>query len=240
MLMLSSIVYATYQRSGKFLYNFSIMTEMGTYASYAVMQELNRREFRRKLELFPAEQRHFVTLSEGIIGAANAKRIDETPAAVVRDGEAFAAELLEMIDPGQDASFREVLEACLIATMKNELRFCCANCSNFDACIDLDNLGVGHLFKKRSEGSDSEEIKTDIADRLDAALQRTPHLEADDAQALCTDFRHHTTTSSIGNVFNRYADIAAELQLSFGIDYRKIQQEMISLNMDFYAKYPKQ
>jgi len=212
------------------------MTEIRTYASYAVLQELNRREFRRKLELFPAELRHYVILSEGIIGAANAKRIAETPASVVRDGEDFAAELLEIIDPGQDASFREVLETCLIMTMKDELRFCCANCTNFDACIDLDNLAVGRFFKQRSEGHDSEELKKEIAGRIDSALQKTPHLEADDAQSLCKDFRHQYTASSIGAVFNRYADIAAELQLSLGIDYRKIQQEMISLNMDFYAK----
>lgn len=216
------------------------MTEMRTYASYAVLQELNRREFRRKLELFPAELRHYVILSEGIIGAANAKRIEETPASVVRDGEDFAAELLEMVNPGQDASFREVLETCLINTMKSELRFCCVNCSNFDHCIDLENLGVGHLFKERSEGHDSEELKKEIAERIDHALQKTPYLEENDAQSLCKDFRHHTTASSIGGIFNRYADIAAELQLSLGIDYRKIQQEMISLNMDFYAKYPKQ
>ena len=213
---------------------------MRTYASYAVLQELNRREFRRKLGLFPAEQRHFVILSEGIIGAANARRVEETPEAVVRDSEDFAAELLEMIDPGQDASFREVLEACLIETIKGELRFCCPNCSNFGACIGLDDLSVGRLFRDRVEGQDSEELKKEIAGRIGHALQKTPHLEADSAQLLCGDFRHQHRSSSIGSVFNRYADIAAELQLSFGIDYRKIQQEMISLNMDFYAKYQEQ
>lgn len=212
------------------------MTEIRTYASYAVSQELNRREFRKKLDLFPAELRHYVILSEGIIGAANAKRVAGTPAAVVRDGEAFAAELLDMINPGQDDLFRGVLETCLIETMKDELRFCCSNCENFEACIDLENLSVGHLFRDRAEGRDSDELKKEIAARIGQALQKTPHLEADAAQLLCKDFRHQYTASSTGDVFSRYADIAAELQRSHGIDYRKIQQEMISLNMDFYAK----
>ncbi len=212
------------------------MEELKTYSSYAVLQELNRREFRKKLDLFPAELRHYVILSAGIIGAENAKRVEETPAAVVKDGEDFAAELLGMISPGQDDAFRGVLENCLIETMKDELRFCCSNCSNFDTCIDLKNLSVGHLFRERSEGQDSDELKREIALQIDHALQRTPHLETDRAHILCKDFRHQYTAASIGDVFNRYADIAAGLQLSFGIAYKKIQQEMISLNMEFYAK----
>jgi len=216
------------------------MTEMKIYASYALLQELNRREFRRKLVLFPDELRHYVILSAGIIGAANAKRVDETPAAVVKDGVDFAAELLDMVNPGQDDAFRGVMETCLIETMKDELRFCCSNCANFNACIDLENLPVGHLFKELTEGQDSDELKREIALRINSALQKTPYLEADDAQNHCNDFRHQYTASSIGDVFNRYADIAAEFQQSFGIDYRKIQQQMISLNMDFYAKHQKQ
>lgn len=213
------------------------MNNMNIYASYAVLQELNRREFRRKLAPFPDEQRHNVMLSAGIIGAANARRIDETPAAVVRDGVNFAAELMAMIDPAQDDAFKGVLETCLIETMKDEMRFCCSNCSNFNACIDLENLAVGPLFKALTEGQDSDELKKEISLRIDTALLNTPYLEADDAQNLCKDFRHQSRASSIGEIFNRYADIAAELQQSFGIDYRKIQQEMITLNMDFHAKY---
>ena len=212
------------------------MKELDTYSSYAVLQELNRREFRKKLDLFPAEQRHYVILAAGIIGAENAKRVEETPAAVVKDGGDFAAELLGMISPGQDDAFKGVLETYLIETMKDELRFCCSNCSNFNACIELENLSVGQLFKERSEGQDSDELKREIALQIDHALQRTPHFETDSAHILCKDFRHQYTASSIGDVFNRYADIVAGLQHSHGIDYRKIQQEMISLNMDFYAK----
>ncbi|MDP2157962.1 MAG: hypothetical protein Q8K68_09670 [Nitrospirota bacterium] len=216
------------------------MKEDKTYSSYAVLHELSRREFRKKLDLFPAELRHYVILAAGIIGAENAKRIEETPAAVAKDGKDFAAELLDIVRPEQDDAFREVLETYLVETMKDELRFCCANCSNFDTCIDLDNLSVGLLFKERSEGQDSDELKKEMALQVDHALQETPYLETDSAHIHCKDFRHQYTASSIGDVFNRYADIAAELQLSQGIDYIKIQQEMISLNMDFYAKYPKQ
>ncbi|MBI5633383.1 MAG: hypothetical protein HZA15_07900 [Nitrospirae bacterium] len=212
------------------------MDELKRYASYAVLQELNRREFRRKLALFPPELRHFVILSAGIIGAGNAKRVEGTPEAVVKDGEAFAAEILGLLNPGQDEEFRSILETCLIETIKDELRLCCSNCSKFDACIDLENLPVGHLFKERTEGQGSDELKREIALRIDQALQKTPHLETDNANILCRDFSHQYTASAIGSVFNRYADIAAELQHSFGLDYRKIQMEMISLNMEFCAK----
>ena len=212
------------------------MEETKTYSSYAVMHELNRREFRKKLDLFPAALRHCVILAAGIIGAENAKRVKGTPAAAVKDGEDFVAELMEIVRPEQDDAFVGVLETFLIETMKDELRFCCSNCSNFDACLDLDHLSVGHLFKERSEGQDSDELKREIAIQLDHALLRTPHLATDSAHIFCKDFRHQYTASSIGAVFNRYTDIAAGLQHSFGIDYKKIQQEMISLNMDFYAK----
>jgi len=212
------------------------MGETAIYASYAVLQELSRREFRKKLGLFPDEQRHYVVLAAGIIGAENAKRVEETPAAVVKDGEDFAAEMLDIVGPGQDEAFRDVLEIYLIETMKDELRFCCSNCANFNTCIDLENLTLGKLFRARSEGQDSDELKKEVADQIDQAFQRTPYLEAECAHTLCKDFRHQYTALSIGSVFNRYADIAAGLQQSYGIDYRKIQQEIISLNMDFCAK----
>lgn len=212
------------------------MEEIKPYASYAVLHELNRREFRKRLNLFPAEQRHYLILATGIIGAENARRVEETPAAVVRDGEDFVADLLDIVSPGKDEEFREVLETCLVETMKDELKFCCSNCMNFDKCIDLEHLSVGHLFRERSAGQDSDELKMAIARQLDHAFQKTPYLESDSAQKLCVDFRHQYTASSIGDVFNRYADIAAGLQNSFGIDYHKIQLVMISLNMDFYEK----
>lgn len=212
------------------------MEDLKTYSCYAVLQELNRREFRKKLDLFAPELRHCVILAAGIIGAETAKRVDETPEAVVRDSEHFTAELIEMVSPAQDDAFQSVLETCLIETMKGELRFCCSNCLNFNACIDLESLSVGHLFKLRAEGQDSDELKREIAFRIDQAFQKAPYLETDNAHTLCRDFRHQYTASAIGSLFSRYADIAAGLQHSFGLDYRKIQQEMISLNMDFYAK----
>jgi len=212
------------------------MEENAIYGSYAVLQELSRREFRKKLGLFPDEQRHYVILAASIIGAENAKRVEETPAAVVKDGKDFATEMLNIVGPGQDEAFRAVLEIYLIETIKDELRFCCANCLNFNKCIDLENLSVGKLFRAQSEGQDSDELRKKIADQVNEALQRTPYLETESAHTLCMDFSHQYTTSSIGSVFNRYADIAAGLQHSHGIDYRRIQQEIISLNMDFYAK----
>lgn len=212
------------------------MTESALYASYAVLQEINRREFRKKLGLFPEGLHHYVIMAAGIIGAENARRVTETPAAVVKDSEDFAAELQEMMKPDEDDTFRGVLETCLVEAMKDELRFCCFNCSHFNACIDLENLSIGQLFRGLAEGHDSEELRKELADRIDHALRRIPHLETDEAQILCKDFQHQYTASSIGEVFNRYADIAAGLQHSLGIDYRKLQQQMISLNMEFYAK----
>ncbi|HYQ47627.1 MAG TPA: hypothetical protein VEP69_01050, partial [Thermodesulfovibrionales bacterium] len=70
------------------------MQDNRTYASYAVMCELNNREFRRRLVRFPDEQRYYVVLATGIVGAQNARRIEETPAAVVNDGDAFVGKLL--------------------------------------------------------------------------------------------------------------------------------------------------
>jgi hypothetical protein len=119
--------------------------------------------------------------------SGNAKRVEETPATVVKDGEDFAAELLGMVNPGQDDTFRGVLETYLIETIKDELRFCCSNCSNFETCIDLKNLSVGPLFKERAEGRDSDDIKREIALRINQALQRTPHLETTGRISFCKD-----------------------------------------------------
>lgn len=68
-----------------------------TYSSYAVLCELNKREFERKLTSFPAELRYYVVLANSIIGFENAKRLEEIPNAVVKDAEEFVSKLLAMV-----------------------------------------------------------------------------------------------------------------------------------------------
>jgi hypothetical protein len=207
-----------------------------SYAAYAVMCELNRRELRKRLALFPDEQRYLAVIASGIIGAENARRMEETPAAVVEDGASFVEKLLGIADQGQDDAFRHVLETCMVETMKDELRYCCSNCVNFRACLDMEHMPIGDLFRRRAEGEDTDDLKKETARYINEALQRTPHIDSDRAHLLCGDFRHQYTATAIGEVFNRYADIAAGLQNTYGIDYRKIQAEMVRINMDFFEK----
>ncbi|HYQ47974.1 MAG TPA: hypothetical protein VEP69_02810, partial [Thermodesulfovibrionales bacterium] len=180
--------------------------------------------------------RYYVVLATGIVGAQNARRIEETPAAVVNDGDAFVGKLLEVAGPEQDGTFRDILEACLIEMLSDELRYCCANCRNFQTCLDLESTPVGTLFRRRAEGEDTDELRSACARQVGEALQRTPYTDTDIAHMLCGSFRHQYAATSIGGVFNRYADIAAELQRTYGIDYRKIQGEMLRINMDFVEK----
>jgi hypothetical protein len=212
------------------------MQDNRTYATYAVMCELNSREFRRRLSLFPEDQRYQVVLASSIIGAQNAGRVKETPAAVVADGNEFVAKLLDMAGPEQDDTFKDVLEACLIETMNDELRYCCSNCMNFSSCLSVENMPIGNLFRRRAEGEETDQLKKEIANHIDQALQRTPHVESDSAHLLCGNFRHQYPATALGEVFNRYADIAVELQRSYGINYRKIQLEMVRINMVFVEK----
>jgi hypothetical protein len=212
------------------------MPDLRKYSSYAIMYELNSREFRKKLGLFPEELRYYVILANSIIGAENAKRVEGTPPAVVRDGEEFVEKLLGMVDPERDAAFREVLETYLVETMKDELRCYCPNCARFEECLDIGNLAVGGLFARRVKGEETAELKQEIVRQVDAALQRTPHLDTDMAHRLCEKFCHQYSAAGMGEVFGRYAEIAAVLRDSFGIDYRKIQQEMVLLNMEFCEK----
>ncbi|MGE5299801.1 MAG: hypothetical protein ACM3MB_02425 [Acidobacteriota bacterium] len=209
------------------------MPDLRKYSSYAIMYELNNREFRKKLGLFPEELRYYVILANSIIGAENAKRVEGTPAAVIKDGEEFVAKLLEMVDPGQDAAFREVLETYLFETMKDELRYCCPNCACFEECLDIGNLVVGGLFERRANGEETEELKKEIALQVATALERTPHVDTDSAHRRCENFRHQYSASGLGEVFGRYMEITAMLRDTFGIDYRKIQQKMVLLNMEF-------
>jgi hypothetical protein len=212
------------------------MSETKTYSFFAVSYELNKREFRRKLGLFPEEMRYYVILANSIIGSENAKRVAETPEAVVEDSRQFVEKLLSMVSPEGDDGFREVAETYLIETMKDELRFSCPNCENFGKCLDLENLTVGLLFKRRASGEETEEIRREIAIQVDQALKNTPYVNTDMAHELCKDFRHQYPASSVGEVFGRYSDIAAELQKSFGLDYGKIQKKMIEINMEFCEK----
>ncbi|HSB30716.1 MAG TPA: hypothetical protein VLD55_03855 [Candidatus Sulfobium mesophilum] len=212
------------------------MTELREYSSYAIMYELNSREFKKKLILFTEDLRYYVILANGIIGAENAKRVAGSPAALIKDGEEFVGKLLSMVDPGRDVAFKEILETYLVETIKDELRCCCPNCERFADCLDLENLAIGGLFKRRVIGEETEELKQEIVRQVDAALKRTPHVDTDRAHRLCKDFRHQYSASDIGEVFGRYADIAYSLQDSYGIDYQKIQQQMILLNMEFCDK----
>jgi hypothetical protein len=212
------------------------MSGTETYSFYAVSCELNKREFRRKLGLFPAEMRYYVILANSIIGSENAKRVAETPQGVVKESGEFVEKLLSMVSPEADEGFREVAETFLIETLKDELRFCCPNCGNFSRCLDLENLTVGLLFERRANGEETEEIKKEIALQVDQALAKTPYIDTDNAHRLCRDFRHQYRASGIGEVFGRYSDIAATLQKSFGLDYGRIQKEMIEINMTFCEK----
>lgn len=217
------------------IYNLGV-EDLKTYASYAILQELNRREFREKLKLFPAELRQQALIAAALIGAETARRLEDTPEAVVTDSAAFAAELQELAAPDQESGFGRILEAWLIETLKDELRFCCSNCRAFSDCLALESDGLGEVFRRRAGGEDSEELRNETDRRTAEALSRTPYLTADDAQLQCGSFVHLHTPSSIGTVFNRYADIAASLRHSHGADYRTIQQAMIALNMEFCAK----
>jgi hypothetical protein len=212
------------------------MPETKTYSFFAVSYELNKREFMRKLGLFPEEMRYYVILANSIIGSENARRVAETPEAVVEESREFVEKLLSMVSPAEDDGFREVIETYLIETMKDELRFSCQNCENFSKCLDLENLTVGLLFKRRANGEETDEIRKEIALQVDRALDSTPYIETDMAHQLCKDFRHQYRASGIGEVCGRYSDIAAGLHKAFGLDYGKIQKEMIEINMEFCEK----
>lgn len=212
------------------------MSDQERYSFFAVSYELNRRELRRKLDLFPEEMRYYVILANSIIGSENAKRVAETPDAVAENSHQFAVKLLSLVNPAEGDGFAEVAETYLVETMKDELRFNCPNCEHFGRCLDLENLTVGHLFRRRAEGEETEELKKEIESQINEALKSTPYIDTGIAHELCEDFRHQYRSSGIGEVFRRYSDIALELQRSFGLDYGKIQEEMIKINMEFCEK----
>ncbi len=212
------------------------MDNNNTYTLLAILRELNDREFRKKLEMFPEDRRYYVILSGGIVGAEVAKRVRETPEAVVKEGGAFVSDMLNIAAPGEDDAFRGILEAYLAETLKDELRFCCMNCRRFNSCLDIGNLGVGELFLRRVNGEETEELKAEISSQIEKALARTPYLHVEDAHKQCADFAHQYSTSAIGEVFGRYSEIATALQQKYGIDHRSVLHRMVSLNMDFCEK----
>ncbi|MDA8079582.1 MAG: hypothetical protein M0Z79_11660 [Nitrospiraceae bacterium] len=212
------------------------MSDTARYSAYAILCEINNREFKKKLDHFPEELRFYVVLAAGIVGAENAKRMEETPQAVVKDGEEFVSKLLEIASLEDTALFREILETYLVEAMKDELRHSCSNCANFNDCLDVKNASVGLFFKRRVQGEETEELKSEIARQVAQALQRTPYVDSDKAHILCSEFRHHYSASGLGEVFRRYADIAAGLRQTFGINYKRIQQEMIVINSAFMEK----
>jgi hypothetical protein len=204
----------------------------------AILHELNDREFKRKLALYPAELRFYVILAGGIVGLENSRRTDGTPEAVIRDAEGFVAKLLVMIDPQRDTAFKIVLEAYFLEMIRDELRKSCANCRNFGKCLDVENLRVGEPFLRRINGEESEELKIEIRLQVGEALKKTPHVESDEAHRHCTQFAHQYTPSNIGRLFGRYTEIATALGESFGTDTRRLLNEMVSLNLSFCEQAP--
>ena len=212
------------------------MTDNKHYSLLAILREINKIELRRKLDLFPEDLRYYATVASSIVGAENAKRIRETPSGVSENSEEFVSKLLELTSFEDSASFSEVLEKYLIETLKDELKFCCLNCTLFDRCLDIENLPVGELFLRRVNGEETTEIREEISREVEKALHNTPYVATDEAHRLCKDFLHQYNASNVGEAFGRYANIALYLQEQFGLDYKKFLQQMVSVNMTFFEK----
>lgn len=213
------------------------MADEAAFTHLAILCELNDREFKKKLALFPEELRYYVILASSIVGAENSKRVQETPQAVVADSAGFVERLLEVAGAGPDEAFRTVLETYLIETLKDELRFNCPNCRGFNACLGVENLtAIGELFRRRVQGDETEELKAEIKALINEALKKTPHLNTDEAPLKCRDFVHHYSSRSVAELFGRYADIGAALRREYGLDYAALQQRIIALNMEFHKK----
>jgi len=206
------------------------------YSLLAVLHEINRRELRNKIALFPENLHYFVTLASSIIGAENAKRISETPAGVIENSEEFVSKLLEITGFEDGDSFREVLGICLIETLKDELKFCCLNCRLFNTCLDIGGLPVGELFFRRVQGEETAELRDDISRKVETALQNTPYVIGDEAHRLCKDFIHQYHPSNVGEIFGRYTEIAMTFQEQYGLEYKKFLQAIVSVNMAFFEK----
>jgi len=204
------------------------------YSLLAVLHEINRRDLKKKLALFPEDLHYYVTVASSIVGAENAKRIKETPAGVSENSEEFVSKLLEITSFEDSDAFREVLGTYLLETLKGELAFSCLNCALFEKCLDVENLSVGELFHRRVSGDETVELREAILREVDEALRNTPFVSTAEAHRLCSDFVHQYNVSNVGEVFGRYADIAASLQRQYGLDYRKFLRQIVSLNMSFF------
>lgn len=208
--------------------------EIRLYSMLAVLHEINRRELKNKLALFPEDLHYYVTVASSIVGAENAKRIKETPAGITQNSEDFVSKLLEIANLEDSDAFREVLGTYLVESLRGELAFCCLNCALFERCLDIENLSVGELFHRRVNGEETVELREDISSEVENALRNTPYIATDEAHRLCRDFVHQYNISNVGEVFGRYADIAAGLQRQYGLDYRKFLQQIVSINMSFF------
>jgi hypothetical protein len=175
-------------------------------------------------------------LAGGIVGAEVSKRVQETPKAVVEKGRAFVSDMLSIANPGDDQAFKGILEAYLVATLKDELRFCCMNCRQLEKCLDIGHLELGELFQRRVHGEETQALKDAISAHITNALSGTPYVDVEDAHKRCGQFAHQYSASSIGEVFGRYSDIAATLQQKYGIDRGSVLHQMVSVNMEFCDK----
>jgi hypothetical protein len=216
------------------------MTDNSTYSLLAIFRELNDKEFRKKLALFPEDLRYYVVLAGGIVGTELSKRVQETPKAVVEEGGAFVSDMLNIATPGEDQVFKGILEAYLVATLRDELRFCCMNCREFEKCLDIGQLQLGELFQRRINGEETQELKDAITFQITEALSRTPYIDVEDAYGRFGQFAHQYSVASIGEVFGRYSDITATLQQKYGIDRGTVLHQMLSINMEFCEKSNKQ
>lgn len=217
-------------------YTNKLMTTRYSYTQLALMYELNSRESLRKQALFPEEMRYFAMLAGSIVGAELAKRVQETPEAIVKQSESFVSHLTNLATPGDDRVFQSILETWLIETLKDELRFCCANCRQFDTCLDTQHLTLGDLFRRRAEGEDTDELKAEIQSQIEAALKKAPYLQTEIADELCPHFVHTCTPSAISSVISRYASIASTLRETYPIDYRKILAQLVEINLEFAGR----
>lgn len=175
-----------------------------------------------------------MTVASSIIGAENAKRIRETPACVTENSENFVSKLLEITSFEDSDAFREVLGTYLVETLRGELAFCCLNCLLFERCLDVENLSVGELFHRRVNGEETAELREGISCEVEKVLRNTPYVSTGEAHRLCRDFVHQYNVSNVGEVFGRYADIAAGLHKQYGLYYKKFLQQVVSLNMSFF------
>lgn len=216
------------------------MSDHKMFSLLAILKEVNDREFRKKISVFPEDLRYYATIAGSIIGFENSKRVRETPPGVMERSEEFVSRLLDIVKLDPDDTFREMLETCLIDSLKDELRFCCFNCTRFSGCLELDSLSVGELFRRRTRGEESDSLREEIARQVEAALRKTPYAESDEAYKHCKQFIHQYRTSTVGELFARYTDIAAALRRQFGIKYERILEEIVSINMAFYGKYNEQ